>query len=127
MCANIIVLVSAATLSDKKVQIKRTLIQALRLCTGRMAHRGSRGIVLLFLDHGTRRGGKWSAARSGRSLPPRKTRYPLHRRLGGPLGPVWTDAENLAATGIRSPDRSARSQSLYRLSYWSHTLRIVRK
>ena len=27
------------------------------------------------------------------------------------------DAENLAPTGFRSPDRSARSESLYRLSY----------
>jgi hypothetical protein len=33
-------------------------------------------------------------------------------------GPVWTGAENLAPTGIRSPDRPARSKSLYRLSYW---------
>ena len=32
-------------------------------------------------------------------------------------GPVWTGAENLAPTGIRSPDRPARSQSLYRLRY----------
>jgi hypothetical protein len=30
-------------------------------------------------------------------------------------GSVWTGAENLAPTGIRSPDRPARSQSLYRL------------
>ena len=51
------------------------------------------------------------------ALPPGKTRYPLYRGLGGPLGPVWTDAENLAPTGIRSPDRPARSESLYRLSY----------
>ena len=29
----------------------------------------------------------------------------------------WTGAENLAPTGIRSPDRPARSESLYRLSY----------
>jgi len=29
-------------------------------------------------------GGEGSASRSGRSLPPGKTRYPLHRRLGGP-------------------------------------------
>jgi hypothetical protein len=36
--------------------IKCTLVQALRLCTGRTAHRGSRGIALPFLDHGTRRG-----------------------------------------------------------------------
>jgi len=43
------------------------------------------------------------------AVPPGKTRYPLYRRLGGP---VWTGAENLASTGIRSPDRLARSQSL---------------
>ena len=32
-------------------------------------------------------------------------------------GPVRTGAENLAFTGIPSPDLSARSQSLYRLRY----------
>jgi hypothetical protein len=32
-------------------------------------------------------------------------------------GPVWTGAENLASAGIRSPDRPARSESLYLLSY----------
>jgi hypothetical protein len=31
-------------------------------------------------------------------------------------GSVCTCAENLAPTGIRSPDRPARSQSLYRMS-----------
>jgi hypothetical protein len=31
-----------------------------------------------------------------------------------------TGAENLAPTGIRSPDRPARSQSLYGLSYPAH-------
>jgi len=36
-------------------KVKRTLVHVLRLCTGRTAHRGSRGIALLFLDHGTRR------------------------------------------------------------------------
>ena len=40
----------------KKKKVKVTLVQALRLCTGRTAHRGSRGIALLFHDHGTRRG-----------------------------------------------------------------------
>jgi hypothetical protein len=30
---------------------------------------------------------------------------------------VWTGAENLASTGIRSLDRPTRSESLYRLSY----------
>jgi hypothetical protein len=60
-----------------------TLVQALRLCTGRTAHRGSRGIALLFLGHGTRRG-EGSALRPGRSIPPEKTRYPLYKGLGGP-------------------------------------------
>jgi hypothetical protein len=32
-------------------------------------------------------------------------------------GPVWTGAENLTPTGIRSQDRPARSESLYRLRY----------
>ena len=31
--------------------------------------------------------------------------------------PVWRGVENLASTGIRSPDRPARSKSLYRLRY----------
>jgi len=31
-------------------KVKVTLVQELRLCTGRMAHRGSRGIALLFHD-----------------------------------------------------------------------------
>ena len=41
---------------SEKVKIKCTLVQALRLCIDRTTHRGSRGIALLFLDHGTRRG-----------------------------------------------------------------------
>jgi len=35
---------------EGKVKVKVTLVQALRLCTGRTAHRGSRGIALLFHD-----------------------------------------------------------------------------
>ena len=40
----------------KKVKVKVTLVQALRLCTGRTARRGSTGIALPFHDHGIRRG-----------------------------------------------------------------------
>ena len=36
--------------------VKCTLVQALRLRTGRTAQSGSRGIALPFHDHGTRRG-----------------------------------------------------------------------
>ena len=50
-----------------------------------MAHRESRGIALLFLNHGARRG-EVSALRPGRSLPLEKTWYPLYRRLVGPQG-----------------------------------------
>ena len=45
------------------------------------------------------------------------------------LGPVYTGAENLAPTGIRSPDRQVRSESLYRLCYqgmkWIKNLRVL--
>jgi hypothetical protein len=51
------------------------------------------------------------------ALPPGKARYPWE--AARVPGPVWTGAENLAHTGIRSPDRPARSESLlYRLSYF---------
>jgi hypothetical protein len=66
-------------------KVKCILVQALRLCTGRTAHRGSGGIAVPFDDHGTRRG-EGTTSRRGRSLPPGKTRYPLYRRLGGPQG-----------------------------------------
>jgi hypothetical protein len=49
-----------------KVKIKCTLVQALRLCTSRAAHRGSRGIAVPFLYHGTRRG--WGVSVTPRPL-----------------------------------------------------------
>jgi hypothetical protein len=46
------------------------------------------------------------------ALPPGKTRYPIYRRLGGPqAGMDWCGKSR--PTGIRSPDRPARSESLY--------------
>jgi len=54
------------------------------------------------------KGGEWSAARPGRTLPPGKTRYTFYRRLVGPQDRSGR-AENLFSTGIRSPDRPARS------------------
>jgi hypothetical protein len=64
-------------------KIKCTLVQALRLCTGRTAHRRSRGIALLFHDHGTRRG-------SGVSVKPRPLFTPGKRR-GTLCTGVWVD------------------------------------
>ena len=80
-----------------------------------MAQRVGRGIALLFHDRGTRRG-EWSAARPGRTLPPGKTQYPFYRRLGGT---VWTGGKSRPHQDS-IPDRPARSQSLYRLSYLAH-------
>ena len=64
--------------------------------------------------------GEGSASRPGRSLSLGKDPAPIVQEAGWTPGPVWTGAENLAPTGIRSPDRPARSQSLYRLSYPAH-------
>ena len=102
-----------------KVKVKVTLVQALRLCTGRTAHRGSRGIALLFHDHGTIRG--WGVSVTPRPLfTPRKDPVQIVQETGWAPGPVWTGAENLAPTGIQSLDRPARSLLLYRLSYPAH-------
>ena len=43
--------------------------------------------------------------------------YNMYRRLGGPQGRSERMRKASPATGIRSPDRPARSESLYRLSY----------
>jgi hypothetical protein len=48
---------------------------------------------------------------------PGKDPVPIVQEAGWSPGPLWTGAENLASTGIRSPDRPDRSQSLYLLSY----------
>ena len=55
----------------------------MRLCTGRTAYRGSRGIALPSNDHRTRRG--WGVSLTPLPLftPPGKTWYPSYRRLGG--------------------------------------------
>jgi hypothetical protein len=65
----------------------------------------------------------WLASRPGRSLPPGKTRHPLYRRLGGTQDWSGQVRKILPPTEIRSPDRSARSQSLYRLCYPAHSSR----
>jgi hypothetical protein len=110
------VYISLTTIFDITTdEVKCTLVQALRFCTGRTAYRGSRGIALPGLNHDTRRG-KVSASLPGRTSPPGKTRYPLYRRLDGRKAGL--DGCGKSSTiGIRFPDRPASSQSLYRLSY----------
>jgi hypothetical protein len=100
----------------KVKKVKVTLVQALRLCTGRTAHSGSRGITLTFRDHGTRR--EWGVSVTPRQLfTPGKNPLHIVQKAGWAPGPVWTGTENFAPTGIGSRDRPARSQSLYRLRY----------
>ena len=67
---------------------------------------------------GTEDKGGGSAPRSGR-FTPGKDPAPIVQEDGWTPEPVWTGAENLALTGIRSPDRPAPCESLYRLSYSS--------
>ena len=52
---------------------------------------------------------------------------PIVQEAGLTPGRVWTGAENLTPTGIRSPDRPARRQSLYRLRYPAHFKQITCK
>ena len=59
---------------------------------------------------------------SGQLMPrslftPGKGPVPIVQEAGWAPAPVWTGAENLSPTGIRSLGRPARSQSLYRLRY----------
>ena len=102
-------------LNFEKVKVKCTLVQALRLCTGRTAYKGSRGIALPFYDHVTRRG--WGVSVTTRPLfTLRKDSVNILQEAGWAPQPVWTAVKS-RPTWIRSPDRQDRSQSLYRLSY----------
>ena len=95
-------------ISCGKSKVNCTLVQALRLPTGRTVHRGSRGIALPFIDYGTRRG--WGVSDTSRPLfTPGKDPVLIVQVVGWAPGPVWTGAENLAPTGIRSSDRSCGS------------------
>jgi hypothetical protein len=61
-------------------------------------------------------GGAWSTPRPRRFNPGKDPINIVYER-GWASKPAWTGAEKLAHTGIRSPDRLARSKSLYRLLY----------
>jgi hypothetical protein len=79
----------------------------------------SRGIAVLCfytsaLEGGERSVSPWPLSTPGKDL------APIVQEAGWAPEPVWTGAENLTPTGIRSPDSPACSQSLYRLSYPAH-------
>jgi hypothetical protein len=84
--------------------------------TGHQGPRGGVEVELYSFSTSAIEGGGWSASCPGRFTP----RKDPVQEAGWAPGPVWTCAKNLAPTGISSPDRPARSQSLYRLSYPAH-------
>ena len=71
------------------------------------------------MTNGTRRGQKVNVTPQP-LFTPEKDLVPIVQEVGWAPGPVWTGAEYIALTGFRSPDRPARSQSLYRLRYPAH-------
>jgi hypothetical protein len=85
-----------------------------------VAQREGRGIALLFHDLGTRRAWVGGQCHAPAVLYPRKR--PGTHYTGGWVGPrAGLDrCGKSRPTGIRSPDRPARSQLLYRLSYPAH-------
>jgi hypothetical protein len=62
-------------------------------------------------------GGPWSTPSPGR-FTHGKDPVPIVKEAGWAPGPVWTGAENLAPTGIRSPDRPARIHTKPKSSKW---------
>jgi hypothetical protein len=87
-----------------------------------VAQRVARGIALLFHDRGTRRGRVVSSTPRPYFTPGKDT-VPIVQEAGWALGPVWTGGKS-RPTGIRSPVRPARSQSLYQLSYPAHISKV---
>ena len=80
-----------------------------------VVQRVGRGIALPFHDRGTRRG--WVVSSTPRSyFTPGKDPVPILQEAGWAPGPVWTDGKSRHHRDS-IPNRPARSQSLYRLSY----------
>ena len=80
------------------------------------ARNGSRGITTLSLTPALDRGGR-STPRHSRFTPWRDP-VPIVQEAGWALGPVWTGAENLTITVIRSPDHPTRSRSFVTKRKW---------
>jgi hypothetical protein len=79
-----------------------------------VAQRVGRVIALLFHDRGTKRG--WVVSSTPRPhFTPGKGPVPILQEAGWAPGPAWTGGKSLPHWDS-IPDRSARSQSLYRLS-----------
>jgi len=97
----------SANNTDRQQNLNFTLWHSMK------SQRGRRGTALLFFK--PRRlvavGGQRHAPAD--LLPGNGTRYPLHRELGGPTAGLDGCGKCPPPTGIRSPDRPTRSESLY--------------
>ena len=88
-----------------------------------VAQRVCRDIALLFHDRGTRRG--WVVSSTPRPhFTPGKDPVPILQEAGWAPGPVWTRGKSRPHRDSM-PDRPARSQSLYRLSYPAHMINFL--
>jgi hypothetical protein len=81
---------------------------------GRRKQRYSSTLSLTSALHG----GGWLTPRPGRFTPRKETRYPLCRSMGGPKSRL-DGCGKFRFYRIRSRNRPARSESLYRLRYTS--------
>jgi hypothetical protein len=105
-----------------RIKVKVTLVQALRICTGRTAHRGSRGIALPFQDHGTRRG--WGVSFTPRPLStPWKDPVPIVQVAVWASGPVWTGAETRPPPGF--DPRTVRTVSSHYTDWASRPTQLM--
>jgi len=85
-----------------------------------VAQRVGRGIALLFHDRGT--GSGWVVSSTFRPhFTPGKGPVPIVQEAGWAPGPVWTGGKSRPHRDS-IPDRPARIQSVYRLSYPAHTM-----
>jgi hypothetical protein len=71
--------------------------------------------------------GGWVVNATPRPLYPQERPSTFVQEVGWAPEQVWTGAENLVPTGFRTPDRPARSESLYRLSYPGQHIGNLRK
>jgi len=88
-----------------------------------VAQRVGRGIALLFHDRGTRSG--WVVSSTPRPhFTPGKDPVPILQEAGWTPGPVWKGGKSCPHRDS-IPERPARNQSLYRLSYPVHLIKSI--
>jgi hypothetical protein len=105
----ILYLITAMKTKEKMVQATCIQVKVKGKFHPRSGHENPEGDSSFYL--GARWDGMGGQRHAPAALPPRKSRYQLYRRLGGPQGRSGRK-ENLAPTGIRSPDCPTRSESL---------------